>query len=191
MTESFLRKLLRSDKTVYSFKELHMLWPDTDIQNMRAQIHYYIKRGDLYHIRRGLYALSNNYDRLELATKIFIPSYVSFETVLVSAGIVFQYYKTIFVASYQSKKILCDGQNYIFKKIKDEILTNNLGIEVRDNYTIASPERALLDTLYLNKDYHFDNLSSVDWQKLYEIVLIYKNKHIEKEINRRYSKLKK
>ena len=48
-----------------------------------------------------------------------------------------------------------------------------MGIESRGNYHIASPERAFLDIIYRNKDYHFDNLSALNWEKVYELLPIY------------------
>jgi len=39
--------------------------------------------------RRGIYAKDKNYDRLELANRIYTPSYISLETVLSREGIVF------------------------------------------------------------------------------------------------------
>ena len=62
-----------------------------------------------------------------------------------------------------------------FKKIKNSVLTNKTGIEIKDGYFIASPERAFLDVIYLNKDYHFDNLSGLDWNKIFDILPIYGN----------------
>ncbi len=150
---------------------------------LRRRIHYYIKNGHLYGIRRGLYAKDKNYNKLELATKIFIPAYVSFETVLAEAGIIFQHYSQIFVASYQTKEINCDGQIFSFKKLKTDILNNNSGIENKGYYPIASKERAFLDVVYLNKDYHFDNLSPLDWDKVFSIMPMYKNKRMAKKVN--------
>ena len=124
-------------------------------------------------VRKGIYSKDKNYDKYELATKIYTPSYVSLETVLGAAGITFQLYGQIFVMSYTTKEIECDGQKYSYKKIKDTILTNQAGIESRENYNIASPERAFLDVVYLHKDYHFDNLSVLSWNKVYEILPIY------------------
>jgi hypothetical protein len=115
-----------------------------------------------------------------LATKIYTPSYISLETVLQKEGIVFQYYKAIFVVSYLSREILCDNQKYIFKKIKDEVLVNNLGIERKENYFIAAKERAFLDALYLYKNYHFDNLKPLNWNLCFEIALIYKSRELIK-----------
>lgn len=190
MAKNTLKELWRSKKTIYSFQELHQLWRDTSIKTIKSRLYHYTQKGDLYHIRRGLYALDKDYDKLEFATKIYIPSYISFETVLVSAGIVFQYYKRIFVATYQTRTLICDGQTYEFKKLKDEILTNNLGLENRETYWIASPERAVLDILYLNNDYYFDNLLGIKWDKLYEILPLYNNKRMEKVVDRQYQSFK-
>lgn len=160
-----------------------LLWGDAGTNAAKVRINYYAKGGDLYRVRRGIYAKDKNYSKLELATKIFTPAYVSFETVLAKAGVVFQYYGQIFVASYLTREIVADGQIYSYKRIKDAILTNNAGIENQENYSIASPERAFLDIIYIYKDYHFDNLSPLNWDKVYEILPIYGgNKRMEKKV---------
>jgi hypothetical protein len=38
--------------------------------------------------------------------------------IMIRQGIIFQYYGNIFVASYQTKNIVCDGQTYSFKNFK-------------------------------------------------------------------------
>lgn len=178
----YLTVILRSKQTVFSTKDIMMLWGDLGTNAARVRINYYLKRGELYHIRRGLYAKDKNYDQLELATKIFTPSYVSFETVLAKAGMVFQHYGQIFIASYLTREIVADGQIYAYKKIKDPILISHAGTEVKENYFIASTERAFLDTLYLNRDYHFDNLSPLNRDKVFEILPIYGNKRMEQKV---------
>lgn len=175
--------ILRSSNTVFSFKEILLSSEEKNPLLLKRRLNYYVKIGELYHIRRGLYAKDKNYNKFELATKIFTPSYISFETVLGKAGIIFQFYGKIFVASYQSKEIVCDNQLYGFKKIKDSILTDSSGVERKENYFIASPERALLDIIYLYKNYHFDSLSALDWNKVYDILPIYGgNKRMEKKV---------
>jgi len=186
-----ISKILRSNNTVFTFKDISLIWGNTDKKATISAINYYVKTGDLYRIRRGLYAKDKNYDKLELATKIYTPSYISFETVLVKAGVVFQYYDQIFVASYLTREIIADKQTYSYKKIKDNILTNSAGIEAKENYSIASPERAFLDILYLYKDYHFDNLSSLKWDKVFEILPIYDSKRMEKKIKQYYKEAQK
>ena len=103
MKRGFLNEILRSNKTVFSFKDLILVWGSIDNLTAGSRVNYYVKKGHLYHIRKGLYAKDKNYDKFELATKIFTPSYISFETVLGKAGVTFQFYSAIFVASYQSK----------------------------------------------------------------------------------------
>lgn len=190
MRKANILNILKTNKTVFSFKDIILASDEDNPALLRRRLHYYTKHNQLYSIRRGLYSKDKNYNRLELATKIFTPSYVSFETVLAKAGIIFQHYSQIFVASYQSKEIDCDGQAFVFKKMKDNILTDNAGVENKDNYWIATKERAFLDTTYLNKEYHFDNLSPLDWDKVFAILLIYSNKQMAKRVNKYYQDFK-
>lgn len=183
MSKANISNILRSKNTVFTLKDILLASGETNAALLKRRLSYYIKKGDLYSIRRGFYAKDKDYDKYELATKIFTPSYISFETVLGAVGITFQFYGQIFVASYQSKEIICDNQKYSFKTIKTSILTNRTGIENRENYSIASTERAFLDVIYLHKNYHFDNLSPLNWDRVYEILPIYgNNKRIEKMI---------
>ncbi|RJR13797.1 hypothetical protein C4585_01430 [Candidatus Parcubacteria bacterium] len=187
----YISTILRSKQTVLSAKDIMLLWGEPTSDAARVRINYYAKNGDLYRIRRGYYSKDKNYNKFELATKIFTPSYVSFETVLGQAGITFQHYSQIFVASSVTREITADGQVYAYRRIKDAILTNHLGIENKDNYSTASTERAFLDVVYLNKDYHFDNLSALNWDKVFEILPIYGgNKRMEKAVKKYYEATK-
>lgn len=180
---SYMSGILRENRTVFTFKDILLLWRETDTDTAMARINYYVHKKELYPIRRGIYAKDKNYNRLELAMKICTPAYISFETVLLAQGVIFQHYDSIFIASYLSREIVCDNQKYIFKKIKNRVLTNVLGLEKKENYFIASKERAFLDTIYLNKNYYFDNLSSIDFGKCFELLPIYENKRMIKTVN--------
>lgn len=180
----YLGILLRSPKTVFSTKDVALLWAEERKSTVSGRLDKYAKAGKLIRIHRGLYTKDRNYDKLELATKIYTPSYISFETVLAKAGITFQFYGQIFVAAYVTREIITDGQTYSYKRIKDSILTSPAGVEVKDNYHIASPERAFLDVVYSNKDYHFDNLSPINWEKVFEILPIYSNKSMERKVKK-------
>jgi predicted transcriptional regulator of viral defense system len=186
MKETGLSKILRCKSTVFNFKDISLLWAETDRNLIKRRINYYVKTGKLYSIRKGLYAKDKNYNKFELATKIYIPSYISFETVLAQTGVIFQFYPQIFVASYLTREIEIEGQKYSFRKVKDIILTNHTGLEFKETYWIASPERAFLDLLYLNKNYHFDNLDPLNKEKIFEILPIYKNKALEKRVKEIY-----
>lgn len=183
---NYLTTLLRSPKTVFTYEDLAILWREPSSAAARVRLNYYVRRGNLYRIRRGLFAKDNKYNKLELATRIFTPSYVSFETILAQEGIIFQFYSQIFVASYLMREVNIDGQRYTFRKIKNSILTDSTGVIHRDESSFASRERALLDTLYLNSDYHFDNLGGVNWDKVGEILPIYDNKRMAKKVNTLY-----
>jgi predicted transcriptional regulator of viral defense system len=182
----FLTSILRSNKTVFSSKDIALIWHLPSTSATRERLSYYIKRGELYRIRKGLYAKDKDYNRLELATRIYTPSYVSFETVLVKEGLIFQYYEKITIASYLDREININQQTYSFRKLKIKALVNAVGVEHISETSIATKERAFLDTLYINSDYQFDNLHSVNWEKVFEILSIYSNKRLEKEVNGLY-----
>lgn len=182
----FLTTILRSNKTVFSSKDIALMWHIPGTSATRERLSYYIKRGELYRIRKGLYAKDKDYDRLELATRIYTPSYVSFEAVLVKEGLIFQYYEKLTIASYLSRVISIDQQTYSYRKLKTKVLVNSVGVEHVNETSIATKERAFLDTLYINSDYQFDNLQSVNWEKVFEILPVYSNKRLEKEVNGLY-----
>jgi hypothetical protein len=187
MKKGFIKAILRSNQTVFTFKELLLMWDGIDVDTAKKRVNYYVQTGNLYSVRRGIYAKDKNYNRFELATRIFTPAYISFETVLGNAGITFQYYSQIFVASYQTKEIIADQQKFVFKTLKSSLLTNSFGVENKETYAMAIPERAFLDVIYLSKDYHFDNLSSINWDKVKEILPIYgKNKNMSNRIDKYY-----
>lgn len=178
----FLEILLRSPQTIFSTKDVVLMWGEQNESAARVRLNYYVKTGKLIRIHRGFYAKDKNYNRFELATRIYTPSYISFETVLTREGVNFQYYGNIFVASYMNKEITIGDQKITFVRMKDYVLSNTTGIEHKDGYAIATRERAFLDRVYVSKDYHFDNLRSLDWNKVMEILPIYNNKRLEKKV---------
>jgi hypothetical protein len=180
----YLSVLLRSAQSVFSTREIALLWRESAGATFRKRISYYVKNKKLHAVRRGIYAKGEKYEPLELAVKIMSPSYVSFETVLGKSGVVFQSYKKIFLASYQTRDIKINGQIYSFKKVKNEILLNPVGIRNDASYSIATPERAFLDALYLNKNYHFDNLSPLDQGKVFELLPVYQNKRMSRSVEK-------
>jgi hypothetical protein len=178
----YLEILLRSPKTIFSVKDVALLWSEEREQRVSLRLNKYVKSGKLIRLRRGIYAKDENYNRFELATRIYTPAYVSFETVLTRSGINFQKYDTIFVASYVARDLEVKGQKISFVRMKDYVLSNILGIEHQDGVALATKERAFLDRIYVSQDYHFDNLTVLDWDKVFEILPIYHNKRMEKRV---------
>jgi len=189
-----LNTLLRSKQSVFTFKEVNLLaGGEISPELLRRRISYLVKKEELHPLRRGIYAKDKKYDKLELANRIYTPSYISFETVLGRAGVTFQSYGQIFIASYLTRELKIDDQIYSYKKIKDSVLTRiqlPTGIEHNGIYSIATPERAFLDVVYLSKDYHFDNLSALNWEKVFEILPIFGNVEMEKRVKAYYEQFK-
>ncbi len=180
--DSLITKLYKSPKTILTNQDLALIWQINNNQNLYVKTSYYVKRKALIRLTRGIFAKNMDYDIKELATSIYIPSYISFETVLRNEGVIFQHYETIFLASPYSQTKKINKLKFIFRKLKDEVLFNSTGVDNKDNYSIATVERAFLDMIYLFPNYYFDNLKSIDWQKCARIVKIYNNKQLTKRL---------
>jgi len=180
----YLDTILRSEKSIFTFKDVILLWREDNTKSARVRLNYYVKKGNLLRLRRGIYAKDKNYNKLELATRIFTPSYISFETVLAKEGLIFQYQSTITVASYLSRDITIDGQMYSYRKVKNSILTNSTEVKQTELTSIASKERAFLDTLYSNTDFYFDNIRSINWNTVNYLSPLYDNKRLLTKIKK-------
>ena len=178
----YLETLLRSPKTIFSIQDVSLMWGEENEITISIRLNKYVKAGKLIRVRRGLYVKDKNYDRFELATRIYTPSYISFETVLTREGVNFQYYGNVFTASYINREISVGEQKITFVRMKDYVLSNTTGIEHKEGYAIATRERAFLDRVYVSKDYHFDNLANLNWDKVFEILPVYHNKRLDKKI---------
>lgn len=190
MKKPDILQLFRTKNTILTFKDISLIWGETDSNLVKSRINYHVKNKNLYQIRRGIYSKDKDYNKFELASKIFTPSYISLETVLYKEGIIFQFYKNIHAVSYLNREIICGKQKYTYKKIKDSILNDPEGLEDKETYFMASKERAFLDILYLYKESYFDNLKSINWDFCFELAKIYENKSLIKRMNTHYARYK-
>ncbi len=182
--DSLIAKLYQSPKTILTNKDLALIWQENDKFNLNAKTAYYVKQKALIRLTRGVFAKNKDFNPKELATSIYTPSYISFETVLREAGVIFQHYETIFVASKWPKTTKIDKYTITFRKLKDAVLFNSTGVVSKDSYSVATTERAFLDMIYLFPNYYFDNLKSINWEKCDEIAKIYNNKQLIKRLNK-------
>lgn len=187
MNKDLILKLYSRPETVFTINEISQLFPDISYESLRDRLYYFTKAGKLRRVHQGIYA-KKDYNLLEFANKLYKPSYISLETVLAKRGVVFQYYETIFVVSYLTRSVELDDIKVQYRQIKGEILTNPQGIEYKEGYFIATVERAFLDAVYIYKNYHFDNLGTIDWEKVAELKEIYGSKAFNKRVEE-YSKL--
>jgi len=178
-----LLKLSNSGKTVFSTADLMLFWGIENKDTLWVDISRTLSRGYLIHIRRGLYCLKGvEVNKLELAGKLKKNSYISFETVLLQKGAINQWYGTYFSASDRKLDIENDYGKFNYRKLSDKILNNRLGVINKDNYFIASTERAICDYFYKIGFAQLDDLDDIDRDKLIEISKVYDNKRLERDI---------
>lgn len=185
MKNNIILSLYKRPQTVFTLQEIALLFPEIPYVNFKKRMSYFSRSGTIRKLSRGIYA-KDKFDILELANKLYTPSYVSLETVLQKAGVTFQYYESIFSVSYVSRAIEIDGRTIIYKRMKKDVFLNKQGIEEQGNVVIASPERAFLDAVYLYKNYHFDNLEPLKWDKIMELKNLYQSLALNKRIKEYY-----
>src|SRR3989338_5547050 len=181
VTKSKMEMLYQSGRSVFSIDDLRVFWLEDSSDNLKSQAAYYVERGKLIRLRRGVYALGS-YNDLELANKLIVPSYVSLETALLKHGIVFQPVPAITSAAGYDKKIIVDAHVFRFYKMAPDILLNPRGLQREGEILIASPERAIGDWLHLGRPAEFVNLSGIDEDKLREIASIYADDAVKDQI---------
>jgi len=179
-----LSELIKTNKTIFTIKEIGDIAQITNPNYLRVLVSRMVKRGDLFRIRQGIYTYTLDYNKFELANKLKKPSYVSLQTILFDKSIIFQDYSSkITSVSKNTSQFKIQGTTYIYNKIKNEIISNPLGIVIKDRVCMAETERAVCDMIYLFKDYYFDNLSNINKDRLLEIAKIY-NKRVLKEVEK-------
>lgn len=174
--------LNQNRNTVFRVSDVAMITGSTNRAGITQRLIYAVKKGLLCSPCKGIYA-KNNYSFSELACKLYTPSYISLETVLLKAGVIFQYGETLTMISYISRTITVDGKKIRYRKIKNDILLDMRGIN-RNEINEATPERAFLDVLYLNPHYYFDNISVLDKSKIKSLLPIYNSATLTKRANK-------
>lgn len=185
MKTNIILSLYKKPQTVFTLQEIALLFPEIPYGNLKKRMSYFAKSGSIRKLSRGVYA-KDQYNVLELVNKLYTPSYVSLETVLQKAGVTFQYYESVFAVSYISRTVEVGGHTIVYRRMKKDVFLNKQGIEEQGNVVIASPERAFLDAVFLYKDYHFDNLDSLNWDKIMELKDLYESRVFTKRVEEYY-----
>ena len=94
----YLKTLIESKNTVFTTSELKILLKIKNASQLNVNLQTIKKQNIVKNLWYGIRTL-NNYDKLELASKLRKNSYISLEYVLQKSGIIFQSYeKTITLA---------------------------------------------------------------------------------------------
>lgn len=154
-----LARLAMRGELVFHAGDLANLWGIDNKNTLYKTLSRYVAGGLIYRIHKGLYAVkkSNDINPLLLGIKaIHAPAYVSCELVLYQNGILNQPPQEITLVSQSSKHFLIAGVRYRSRKMRDEFLFNDAGVETKDGIRIASLSRAVADMLYFNPRKYFD-----------------------------------
>jgi hypothetical protein len=173
---NWLLKLYQSTRTVFGLADVALIAGESDPISLTKKLHYQVGRGNLTNPRKGLYT-KPIFDAAALACTLYTPSYLSLDYVLQKEGIIFQYDSAITAISYLSRSVEIDSWEIKYRKIKDAVLLNTAGIISRqDGVNIATAERAFLDMIYLNGDYYFDSLNTLNKAYVNQLMPIYQSK---------------
>ena len=137
------------------------------------------KSGVVNRIKKGKYHFSlKEYNDFELANFLVNPSYISLESALSFYGILPQFPYTISsVTPLKSQKIIFQEKEYEFCHLESKYFFDFIK---KDNFLVATPEKALIDELYFVakklRKIHFSDL---------DLKII--NKKRLKELNKKYN----
>ncbi len=138
------------------FNNALLMAGDVNPRLMRQQLSRWVKSGKVYQLRRGLYALAPPYQKCKphpflVANYLQKGSYVSLQSALAHYSLIPEVtYVTTSVSHGRPERVETPLGVFEFRHVKRELL---FGYELKDlgeqSAFIATPEKALLDLIYL------------------------------------------
>lgn len=152
-----ITRLLKLEKTVFTVTQLQSIFSYMQTGSLTQTLYRYKQSGKLLNPQKGIRALPV-FDVYELACALYPEGYISLETVLYEAGVIFQRYgSSTRVVRLNTREKVIDDHHYIARKIKTSLLSNHTGVRNHHNYRMATPERALCDYVYLRPQAQLDH----------------------------------
>ncbi len=170
--EQKLQKLLQDKRSVYHVQDLAVLWGISNRNTLYTILSRYTRKGILKKIQKGLYATVpvDQIDPVELGLRALRRyGYLSTESVLAKAGVIFQEISQITLVSSCSGRFQLANHRFLVRQLKAECLYNQTGVVAHSSGGEATVERAVADLLYYDPSYHFDAPRLVDWEKVEKI----------------------
>lgn len=165
-------QIARLGEIIFHAKDLANLWKIKSQNTLHTTLSRYVRKKLLFRIYRGFYSIKpiKDIDQYLLGIKsLHEYAYVSTETILVQAGIIFQVSDKITFVSSKSTKFKIENNSYVSRKLTDKFLFNPIGINEKNGIMSACCERAVADILYFNSKFHFDGNELINWKKVKEI----------------------
>lgn len=172
-TSQKLKILTDSGKTVFTLGDLQSFWDEKDRRNVVITARRMVKAGIILKVGKGYYALNKNYNRYELANTIISPSYISLHSALLFWGIAFQKEETVHSVALLNYEKKLDGTLYSYHAMKKGLFFDTRGIILKDYVSIASSERAILDSFYFGFLVNIDNQEAILPTLLNSLSLLY------------------
>ncbi|HYU34942.1 MAG TPA: hypothetical protein VEW48_22555 [Thermoanaerobaculia bacterium] len=137
-----------------------LLAGDVDPGDVRRQLSRWVGAGRLYQLRRGLYALAPPYQRVRphpflIANLLVRGSYVSLQAALAHYNLIPEYVPvTTSVTPGRPDQWDTPLGSYLFRHLRKDLVTGyrRTLLAGEQEALVATPEKALLDLLYLEPD---------------------------------------
>lgn len=134
-----------------------LLAGDQDPGDVRRQLSRWVRAGKLYQLRRGLYALAPPFRKVIphpflVANRLVPGSYVSRHAALAYFGLIPEYVALITsVSPGRPEQLTNPLGRFDYRHLRPELITGHRWVEVSAGQRafVASPEKALLDLIYL------------------------------------------
>lgn len=138
------------------FESSFLLAGDVDPKLIRIQLSRWVKAGKIFQLRRGLYSIAPPYQKRQphpflVANHLQKASYVSLQSALSFYGLIPEVVNiTTSVSTGRPERLETPLGTYEFRHIKTELLFGYRMAELGEQSAlIATPEKALLDMIYL------------------------------------------
>lgn len=145
------------DLACFNLHQVYAWQPDFDRNNLTR----WVRKGYLVRLRQGYFAFPEYRDQpdyaLYFANRIYRPSYISLHTALSFYGMIPEAVVQITsVTSLKTASFSNDFGEYSYKNMKEDLLFGYELKSMKDNRVLlfATPEKALLDLLYLYPFYN-------------------------------------
>ena len=147
MANNNLAKLLCVESPFLTLSSLQAIFSLTR-ESVRTAASRLAKKGILIRICRDLYVVAGRkYSLFSLANALYQPSVISLETALNYWGLIVQVPQIIFSVALGSYQSNIDNTEFVYRRIAPSLF--HFGQKKIEDFYIAEPEKAFLDTLYM------------------------------------------
>lgn len=160
-----------------------LLAGDVDRRDIRRQLSRWKKAGKVYQLRRGMYSLAPPFQKIKphpflIANRLLPASYVSLQSALAYNGMIPEYVSvTTSVTTDRPDELETPLGVFDYRHIQLNFFGgfNWVDLGEKQHAFIASPEKALLDLVYLQAggdtpdflaELRLNNLERLDWQHI-------------------------